>query len=372
MTQAPKRLLIMSENTLDTHYFQNVGKGLSATGFEILFASMKDPQAPRWMQDAGYQYFWLRANRRWHYPGAISRLSKIVRREKVDLLHAHLHEATFLGAAVKLLNRHLKYVAGRHYTDQLVLLRKPWHVSLDRWVTSVADVVTVPCDAAKDYMVANESANADKIVPTYLGFDFAQFKASAEGAARIRRELGLETDFVIGCVARFMRLKGHNHLLRAFTEIVRAIPSAKLLLVGGGDDSAVRQQANELGLESQVILAGHRADVADCMAAMDILVNPSTSESFCQVIIEAMGVGKPVITTRLGVAEEAITDGETGILISPGDSDAITHAVLRLHSDPALRQRMGEAGRRSVTQRFTLENMVRDHVRCYSQLCEHN
>jgi glycosyltransferase involved in cell wall biosynthesis len=128
----------------------------------------------------------------------------------------------------------------------------------------------------------------------------------------------------------------------------------------------------ELGLESQVIFTGYRPDVPDCMAAMDVLVNPSTSESFCQVIIEAMGVGKAVVSTRLGVAEEAITDGQSGVLISPGDPDAITRAVLRLYADPNLKYRIGEAGRRSVTDRFSVDNMVHDHVRCYSQLYEHN
>lgn len=365
-------LLVMCESTLDTHFFLDLDPGLREAGFDVSYASMRETSAPQWMVDRQREYFWLRGNKRSQYFRAIRALSHIVREKKIDILHAHLHEATILGAAVKLLNSRLKYVAGRHYTDQLVLLGKPWHVAMDRWVTSVADVVTVPCNFAKDYLVEKESANREKVVSTYLGFNFEQFKASADGAARVRKELGLEKDFVIGCVARFIRLKGHTHLLRAFSQIMRTILNGKLLFVGGGDAGATKREVKELGLESQVIFTGYRPDVPDCMAAMDVLVNPSTSESFCQVIIEAMGVGKAVVSTRLGVAEEAITDGQNGVLISPGDPDAITRAVLRLYADPNLKYRIGEAGRRSVTDRFSVDNMVHDHVRCYSQLYEHN
>jgi len=272
------RLLIMCEHTLDTHFFRNVGDGLRRAGYHVIFASMKDSQAPAWMCDAGFEYFWLRANRRWRYPAAVRRLSRIIRDNKIEILHAHLHEATLLGAAVKKINPSVKYVAGRHYTDQLVLLKKPWHVAMDRWATSVADVVTVPCKAAKDYVVEKESAPESKVVPTYLGFDFNQFKASADGGAAIRRQFGLDGAFVIGCVARFLSLKGHNHLLNAFQQIVRKTPSAKLLLVGGGDSIKVQRLSRELGLESSVIFAGQRTDVVDCMSAMDVLVHPSVSE----------------------------------------------------------------------------------------------
>ena len=369
MNNGSPRLLIMSEYTLDTHFFRNVGNGLRRAGYHVTFASMKDPQAPAWMSDAGFEYFWLRANQRWRYPGAVRRLSRIIRDKKIDILHAHLHEATLLGAAVKKLNANLRYVAGRHYSDQLVGLGKPWHVAMDRWATSVADLVTVPCKTTKQYMVRVERARAEKLVPVYIGYEFASEPEAEAGRIRIRRELGLDGRFAIGCVARYMRLKGHDHLLKSFQDIAKSAPDATLLMIGGGDWSEMKTYARDLGLEQRVLFTGFRRDVGDCIAALDVVVHPSLSEAFCQVIIESMGVGKAVVATTVGGAAEVITDGENGTLIPPADPGAIRDAVLRLYADPEVRARLAQNAK-SVTSRFTVQNMVNSHIECYSQLQE--
>jgi glycosyltransferase involved in cell wall biosynthesis len=365
--RSARKVIIMSEYSLDHHYFRNVGKGLRQAGFEVVFGSLKAPSAPDWMSDAGYQYFSLQADRRWKYPAAALKLNRIIRQSGVKILHANVHEATLVAAAVKKLNPTVTYVLGRHYTDQLVKLRKPWHIAMDRWATGVADLVTTPCKTTKEYMVREENAEAEKLVPLYFGHEFLNESGIDSGRTRVRRELGLDGAFAIGCIARQVRLKGHEYLLLAFRMILRTIPNARLILVGGGDWSAVQRQAEIFGVSHALTITGERRDVPDCIAALDVVVHPSLSEAFCLVIIESMGLGKPVIATTVGGAEEVITDGRNGLLVPPADPDAIAAAVLRLFRDPELRKRIGSEAMR-VRDVFTIDNMVKNHSELYFSL----
>ena len=100
---------------------------------------------------------------------------------------------------------------------------------------------------------------------------------------------------------------------------------------------------------------GYRTDIADLLRLMDVVVLPSLQESFPRVPLEAMAMGVPVVATTVGGIPESVSDGETGILVPPGDGAAIRDALVRLVDDPALRKRMGETGRRRVREQFSIE-----------------
>src|SRR5207248_2877833 len=118
------------------------------------------------------------------------------------------------------------------------------------------------------------------------------------------------------------------------------------------------------------VIAGHQEDVANYLGVMDVLVHPSLTEAFCQVLIEAMAAGRPVVATDVGGAREVVEDGETGILIAPRDPAAIVASVANLHSSPTLRAQLGEAGRRSVRARFPVDKMVRAQIAMYDAVAE--
>jgi glycosyltransferase involved in cell wall biosynthesis len=101
------------------------------------------------------------------------------------------------------------------------------------------------------------------------------------------------------------------------------------------------------------------------MNAMDLVVHPSLSEAFCQVLIESMSVGKPLISTDVGGAKEVITNGETGILVPPEDAEAIAKAIKEVYFNQEFCQKMALAGQKSVRERFTIENMVNQQIECY-------
>lgn len=162
----------------------------------------------------------------------------------------------------------------------------------------------------------------------------------------------------------FAKGKGHKQLIDAFAKIIENIPKAKLFFVGRGMLDEVKEEAAKYTRE-QIVFAGWRDDVSACLNAMDIFVQPSLSEAFSQVLIEAMGVGLPVIATEVGGAAEVIEDRVNGILVKPDDTEAISDRVIEIDGNADMRTKLAVAGRRSVAERFTVENVVDRHLDLY-------
>jgi glycosyltransferase involved in cell wall biosynthesis len=160
-------------------------------------------------------------------------------------------------------------------------------------------------------------------------------------------------------------------LLRALPPLVRRFPRLRCLVVGDGPlDGALRREAEALGLAGHCRFTGARPDVADLLAAVDVVVLPSLSEGLPFVLLEAMAVGKPVVATRVGGNPEVVEDGTTGLLVPPGDADALGAALARLLDDSAAAAAMGGRGQARVRERFTVRAMIEALEALYASLAE--
>jgi glycosyltransferase involved in cell wall biosynthesis len=305
------------------------------------------------------------------YPRAVVALAHLLRKERVEILQTHLFDAGVVGILAARLARTPITILTRHHTDEVRLIGSRFHVGLDRWMAQKADRVVVFSHAVRNFMVSNERLPAEKIDVIYQGFDFEKLSATEEERQRVRAEFNLTSDFVIGCVGRLFKIKGHIYLLTALKDLVKDIPHVRVLLLGGGNQAAVRNMINDLGLEGRVVFAGHRKDIAACLRAMDIVVHPSLTEAFCQVLVESMSVGTPLVATDVGGAAEVVTHGKTGMLVSAASPEAIYRAVLELYHDPERRRIMAAAAQGSVHKRFSIERMVTQQVNCYQRLLDH-
>jgi glycosyltransferase involved in cell wall biosynthesis len=169
----------------------------------------------------------------------------------------------------------------------------------------------------------------------------------------LRCELGIpESALVFAFVARLASGKGHADALHAFSRVARAVPSARLLVVGDGPlAGSLETLVRELSLEERVQLLGYRRDVPALLAASDAFVHPSREEPFGLSILEAMAAGLPPIAYREAGPAEVIRDG--GLLVEPGDVTALADAMSLLGRDPELRRRMGSASLQDVKARFS-------------------
>jgi glycosyltransferase involved in cell wall biosynthesis len=351
--------------TLDSHYFANLGRGLSSAGLRVSGVSLIESEAPSWLSDIGGEYLNVNAHRKYQYPAAARRVAGSLRAHDVDIVQTHLVDGGLVGIPAARLARIPLVILTRHHTQEVEMIGTRLHRSADRLLTSQADRIVVLSHAVKTQMVSREGAPPAKIDVIYQGFDFERLGATDEDRRRVRAELGLDGAFVIGCVARFFRTKGHVHLLAAARQLIRDVPNLKVLLLGGGDRSSIERMIAAEHLEDRVIFAGYRSDVPACMRAMDVVVHPSLTEAFCQTVVEALAAGAPLVTTNVAAAPEVVTDGVNGLLVPPADPPALAAAVLRLHRDPSAARAMAEAGRRSVVDRFTIERMVSGQMDVY-------
>lgn len=204
---------------------------------------------------------------------------------------------------------------------------------------------------------------ADKVRIVYNGFDPAKARLFEPGvAARLRAELGLGPQPLVGLFGRLSEWKGQH----VFLDAIAAMEGVQAVIVGGAlfgqeaYEARIREQASRLGLEGRVRFLGFRPDVPELMAAMDVVAHTSiVAEPFGRVVVEAMMCGRPVVATRGGGVTEIIRDGETGLLVPPGDASALASAIGCVLSQPSLAERLAQKGREDVSQRFSLEETCR-------------
>lgn len=357
--------------TNDSRYFQDLGRGLAEKKLDVSYGTLFETGRirPKWIGDAT-PYVCLNIKSKVSFASAIWRLARILRREKVDILQTHLYEASFVGfLAAKLAGTPLKILT-RHHLDQNHQIGNKLSLALDRWEARTADEIIGLSNAVKEFMISAEEAEADKITVIHQGFDFDMFAATDDDGNRVRQEFGLtDKDFVVATIGNFTSTKGHRFIISAAARLQREIPNLKLMFIGdGGDKGAVEAQIAEANLQSRVIFTGFRRDVGACIKSANVVVHPSLSEAFCQVLVETMSVGTPLISTDVGGAKEVITHGETGILIRPGDVDAIVDAMLRLYQNADLTKKMTLAGQQSVRATFTVEKMIDRQIAVYERL----
>jgi L-malate glycosyltransferase len=204
--------------------------------------------------------------------------------------------------------------------------------------------------------VRAEGVRARRIAIVPNGLDVSMFAPAASGS-RPRR---------VVCVGNLRPVKGHDVLIRAAPEILRQFPDASFHIVGGGPcASALEDLAASCGVARAFTFHGHREDIARHLAANDLFVLPSHSESVPNALLEAMAAALPVVASNVGGIPEAVHDGSTGLLFDAGDDRALAGRVCELMAAPDLARRLGRAARADVASRFSFEVMVSGFERIY-------
>jgi glycosyltransferase involved in cell wall biosynthesis len=359
------RICHFCATTVEGGIFRHLSEGLTRAGHEYRCGTLAHHPPPRWVSDAQPAgYFALGATGRTGWPAAAVRLARYLRRHRVDVLQTHLVHAAIVGTLAARLARTPLLVHMRHHIDDVRLSGTGVHVALDRLLASAADEVVVPSHAARRYLIDVEHLDPDRITVIHLGFDLESLSGTDDDREQVRAELGLDGRFTVGCVARLSPNKGHSFLFDAVRDLAHDVPDIRLMLVGEGDPGPVERAAREAGVAERTLFLGERSDVPACLRAMDVVVLPSLSESFSQVIVEALAAGRPLVATDVGGAREVIEDGDNALLVPPRDSGAIRDAVRRIATDAALRGRLEQRGRTSV-ERFPVAPMVEAHLALY-------
>jgi glycosyltransferase involved in cell wall biosynthesis len=208
-------------------------------------------------------------------------------------------------------------------------------------------------------------AARDLVIHNGIDTDYFHDRYSAEEKQLLRARFGFEpADFVVGICAALRPEKAHGDLVQALARLRRAgVTRAKALIIGDGPERArIEGQIASLGLGGAVAVSGFQSDVRPFVACCDVMTLPSHAvETFSIAALEAMALGKPLVLSRIGGAEEQITDGVNGFLFEPGDIDALVRHLARLCDAPA-RERMSRAAAQRVRQDFDETQMIRQYA----------
>ncbi len=282
-------------------------------------------------------------------------LRALMRRERFDMVHAHMPISGFL-ARLAARSAGVEVVAytchGFLFNQPGRLLRRAASLVMEMLAGRLTDrFLAVSEEEAQDArrLLIHRGARA-----CGNGRDPARFRPDGAARARVRASLGVPGDrVVVVAVSRLVRHKGHPELLAA----MREVPEAELWVVGerlASDHGPSLEPAfASSGLGGRLRRLGYRTDVPALLASADIFALPSHFEGLPMSVIEAMLAGLPVVASAIRGPREQVVDGETGILVPPADPAPLAAALRRLADDPALRRRMGEAGRARALARYT-------------------
>lgn len=304
-------------------------------------------------------------------------LIKILKSERIDIVHTHLYQADFWGRLISFFVRvpivcRTEHGNGNSFKNKPLLYRMAEYLGINRILDNISDaVIYVSETQKKDFVKIGRSTNRGFVI--YNAIDERLFLTS-KSKEYIRACNGFSSsDILIGIIARLTAYKGHKFLFEAMEEVSRKCANVKLLVIGSGDEEHnLRELVCKLTLKKNVLFLGLRKDIPELMKAMDIFVQPSLLEQFGITIAEAMFSGLPVVATNTGGIPEVVKDGETGILVPPRSSEALAEALLRLIQNTKLSKNMGEKGREIAIAKFTGHRYARDIEKLYVSLMEGN
>lgn len=279
-------------------------------------------------------------------PVTLARLVGWLGRDRAHVIHTHLSTASLLGSFAARIQG-IPAVATVHGLNT-------------RTCFNWAHAIIAVSNAVKQHLVGQGMA-PDRITVIHNGVDLRAMSRGDEGGA-VRERWNMPAGApVLITVGRLTPKKGHRDLLAALARLTRdpRWGELRLLIVGTGALlPALRREAEQRGLGERVIFAGFQREVLPFLQAADIFVLPSIQEGLSLSALEAMALGKPVVACRVGGTPEVVVDGQTGVLVSPGQPVELAAALERLLGAPEQARAMGEAGRRRARDAFDLDQMV--------------
>lgn len=298
-----------------------------------------------------------------------SALTKLVSKEKFEIVHAHMARDYPLAAYAVRRNPHARLVVTRHVLFHLNRLHK---ITL----AHVARVIAVS-EAVARQLRAQALIAPEKITVVHNGIDLKKLEAVR---ARFNREefcrrWGLPAErLLVASIGTLTVLKGHEDFLRA-AAMLRNVSPSPFFIVSGTESSATMEYRRrlenlirQLDLTDYVRLIGRMEDINELFCALDVFVSASHSESFGLAIVEAMAAGSGVVATETDGAREILRDENTGLLVPVGGVEQMARAINNLLVNQEQRTKIAANAQKEARQRFSLERMVEETEKIYSQV----
>lgn len=296
----------------------------------------------------------------------LASLVKIIRDEKIDIVHLHGYGATNFGIPAALISR-TPIVVHEHFVDPNMPFYQKF---IDFVLTRFAAVGVSNCDAVINFMVDQRHFKKQSLTTVYNGVPLDDFKrVDPTVVEKERKRLGINPEnSVVATIGRIDEQKGNCYFIEALSEVLPKFPSLLALVVGDGpllED--LKHQSKELGIDNRVIFTGYHSDVKVIQSLLDLQVIPSVWEGTTLTVFEAMSVGVPLVSTSADGLKEVLEDGHNALLVPPRNAPALAKAMSALLSDKQKAQAMVAAATKDV-EKFEIQHTVSRLEEIYTDL----
>jgi glycosyltransferase involved in cell wall biosynthesis len=294
---------------------------------------------------------------------AFLKVAKLLRREKIDVIHTH-NTQPFIDGTIGALMSGVKTIVhtehGRTFPDKRRYMFAEWLMS--HFAVKVVGV----SENTSQNLIKYERISPKKVITIINGVTGAQFDINIDKEKKMK-ELGIKSEGpILGVGARLVKLKGISFLLQAMPAIVEIFPSINLIIAGGGDyENTLKKEVQTLGIQKNTLFVGPRLDFPELLKLFDLFILPSLSEGLPMALLEAMAAGCPIIATNVGGIPMAIKHGENGSLIEPGNAHVLSSEIIKLLHDNELRNSYVKKGREVFMKNFSADVMIEKYQRLY-------
>lgn len=292
--------------------------------------------------------------------------SRLLKKYKIDIIHPHDNLSKIIGGiaakitGVKVVT-HCRDLLNKSLIEKFLIFYQL--LFMDR-------IIAVSDSNRNLFKIGNKVSG--KVCTIYNGIDLKKFDCLAKNSRREELDVA-DSAVVIGIIGVFDKCKGHIYLFQALEKLVLdGMKNFICLVVGNGrEKDNLKNYIIDKKINHSVRFLGWRNDIPKLLEEIDIVVMPSVQESFPRVPLEAMAMKVPVIATSVGGLPESIENNNTGILVPPADAKSLSKAISFLIGHPDVRKKMGEAGRKKVEERFSIESNVRKTEELYLEVLKH-
>lgn len=366
------------------HFLLPLIRFLEHNDFEVSVMCSKGDYFEGLMRD-GVDMKELPVKRSWNafsHLDCVFKLRRFLKTHQYHIVHTHTPIASLIGrlAARTTGVPIVLYTAhGFYFHDEMNAAAKGFHIMLERLGARFCDFVFTQSHEDRRTAIEKGIIPEDRILAIGNGVDLERFDPDRIGPEQIRKvraDLGIPEEApVVTIIGRLVREKGFFELFEAAFQVIKTYPRTFFLVAGDAlqsdyDNSkrALDHHITQLGIRKNIIFAGMRSDIEVLLAASDIYTLPSYREGMPRSIIEAMAMGKPVVTTDIRGCREEVVHNETGLLVPQRDADSLSRAILTLLDDRAMRLKFGQAGRKRAREFFSEQVVLNKQLEVYRRL----
>ncbi len=359
-------------------YIINLSRGLIARGDKVFVGSSGGEWLSR-LSDGDIEHIWLPLRTKSILSPklifAYFILRKVIKEKQIEVIHANTHVTGALAYFVSL-KQNIPFVTTAHGFYKPSWQRRKFGF----WGKKVIAISEqVRGHLLRDFKIPGEKT---RLVHNGIDIKYSPFAIQLQnnGMASgdkeglrvkgqgLREKFGLKDGPVVGIIARLSEVKGHKYLISAMKEVIKEIPNAQMLSIGGGKTAKdLQAQVKELGLKEAVHFIDGLSDTKEAFGAMDVFVMPSLQEGLGLSIMEAMAAGVPVVASSVGGIPSLIENNRTGLLVEPAKPEKIAGAIIELLRNKEKSGQLAVRAREFITREFSLEKMAEETQKIYKE-----